>query len=212
MSTTEQAQFPADEERRKLLAGAAAAAGGLALAGAGVPFVASLWPSERARAAGAPVEFDIADLKPGELKTIEWRGKPVWILRRTPAMLASLESVRGRLSDPDSRVASQQPAYARNAMRSIEPGLFVTISLCTHLGCIPTYAPEPGSIESGWPGGFYCPCHGSKFDLAGRVFKGSPAPTNLVIPPHQVRGGHPLVIGLDPTFAPGTSSAGEHRS
>jgi len=198
MSTIERVQVPADEERRRLLASATAAAGGLALAGASVPFVASLWPSERARATGAPVEVDIASLKPGELKTIEWRGKPVWVLRRTPAMLASLESVRARLSDPDSRVASQQPAYARNATRSIEPGLFATISLCTHLGCIPSYAPEPGSIESGWQGGFYCPCHGSKFDLAGRVFKGSPAPTNLVIPPHHARGGSRLVIGLDP--------------
>ena len=198
MSTIERVQLPADEARRKLLAGATAAADGLAMAGAGVPFVASLWPSERARAAGAPVEVDIAALKPGELKTIEWRGKPVWILRRTPAMLASLESVRGRLSDPDSQVASQQPAYARNPTRSIEPELFATISLCTHLGCVPTYAPEPGSIERGWLGGFYCPCHGSKFDLAGRVFKGSPAPTNLVIPPHHVRGGGLLVIGLDP--------------
>lgn len=197
MSTIERVQLPADEARRKLLAGATAAAGGLALAGAGVPFVASLWPSERARAAGAPVEVDIAALKPGELKTVEWRGNPVWILRRTPAMLASLESVRGRLSDPDSQVTSQQPAYARNPTRSIEPELFATVSLCTHLGCIPTYAPEPGSIERGWLGGFYCPCHGSKFDLAGRVFKGSPAPTNLVIPPHHVRGGGLLVIGLD---------------
>lgn len=198
MSAIDQAHYAPCEERRRLLAGATAAVGGLALAGASVPFVASLWPSERAKAAGAPVEVDIASLRPGELKTLEWRGKPVWILRRTPAMLASLEAVRGRLSDPDSQVASQQPAYARNATRSIEPGLFITVSLCTHLGCIPTYAPQPGSIETGWPGGFYCPCHGSKFDLAGRVFKGSPAPTNLVIPPHQIRGESVLVIGLDP--------------
>lgn len=197
MSTIDHPQSLPDEDRRKLLAGASAAVGGLALAGASVPFVASLWPSERAKASGAPVEVDIATLNPGELKTVEWRGKPVWLLRRTPAMLASLESVRGRLSDPDSTVASQQPEYARNPARSINPELFVTISLCTHLGCIPSYAPEPGSIESGWPGGFYCPCHGSKFDLAGRVFKGSPAPTNLVIPPYHVQGGSLLVIGLD---------------
>jgi ubiquinol-cytochrome c reductase iron-sulfur subunit len=202
MSTIEQIQAPDDEERRKLLAGATAAAGGLALAGATVPFVASLWPSQRARAAGAPVEVEIAALNPGELKTVEWRGKPVWILRRTPEMLAGLESVRDRLTDPDSRVADQQPEYARNPARSIEPGLFVTISLCTHLGCIPTYAPEPGSIERGWPGGFYCPCHGSKFDLAGRVFKGSPAPANLVIPPHRYAGEGRLVVGLDATEAP----------
>ena len=202
MSTIDHPQSLPDEERRRLLAGASAAAGGLALAGASVPFVASLWPSERARAQGAPVEVDIATLKPGELKTVEWRGKPVWILRRTPAMLSSLESVRGRLADPDSHVSSQQPEYARNPARSIEPELFVTVSLCTHLGCIPSYAPEPGSIQSDWPGGFYCPCHGSKFDLAGRVFKGSPAPTNLVIPPHEFRGGGLLMIGLDAAETP----------
>ncbi len=202
MSTIEHLQSPEDEERRQLLAGAAAAAGGLALAGASVPFVASLWPSERARAAGAPVEVDVAALNPGELKTVEWRGKPVWLLRRTPAMLSSLKTLGEQLVDPDSRVASQQPAYARNATRSVDPELFVTLSLCTHLGCIPSYAPEPDSIQGGWPGGFYCPCHGSRFDLAGRVFKGSPAPTNLVIPPHHVKGGSEWVIGLDPPEAP----------
>ena len=198
MSTIEQLQGSLDEDRRKLLAGAAAAAGGIALAGASIPFVASLWPSERAKAQGAPVEVDVATLAPGELRTIEWRGKPVWLLRRTRATLSSLESARPQLSDPDSQVASQQPDYARNPTRSLEPELFVTVALCTHLGCVPTYAPEPGSIQKEWPGGFYCPCHGSKFDLAGRVFKGSPAPTNLVIPPYHVRSGSLLVIGLDP--------------
>ncbi|TAN52818.1 MAG: ubiquinol-cytochrome c reductase iron-sulfur subunit [Betaproteobacteria bacterium] len=202
MSTIDAVQSPADEERRKLLARATAAAGGLALAGASLPFVASLRPSERAKAQAAPIEVDTALLRPGELKTVEWRGKPVWILGRTPAMLSSLESVRSRLTDPDSTVVSQQPEYARNPTRSINPELFVTISLCTHLGCVPTYAPEPGSIEGDWPGGFYCPCHGSKFDLAGRVYKGSPAPTNLVIPPHQLRGGNLLVIGYDAADAP----------
>jgi len=197
MATIDAVQSPADEERRKLLTGATAAAGGIALAGASLPFLASLAPSERARAQGAPVEADIASLVPGELKTLEWRGKPVWLLRRTPAMLAGLESVRAQLTDPDSQVSSQQPEYARNPTRSINPELFVTVSLCTHLGCIPTYAPEPGSVGSAWPGGFYCPCHGSKFDLAGRVYKGSPAPTNLVIPPHQFSGGSVLVIGSD---------------
>ena len=114
-------------------------------------------------------------------------------------MLAGLESVCGLLTDPDSAVSSQQPEYARNAARAIRSEVFVTISLCTHLGCIPTYKPEPGSVESDWPGGFYCPCHGSKFDLAGRVFRGSPAPTNLVIPPHEFRGASRLVIGYDAT-------------
>ena len=125
MSTVDYPQSPVDEDRRELLAGATAVAGGLALAGAGVPFVASMWPSERARAAGAPVEVDIGTLALGELKTVEWRGKPVWILRRTPAMISSLEAVRGRLSDPDSQVSSQQPEYARNPTRSIEPELSV---------------------------------------------------------------------------------------
>lgn len=202
MATIDDVQSPADEERRKLLAGATAAAGGVALAGASLPFLASLAPSERARALGAPVEADIASLVPGELKTLEWRGKPVWLLRRTPAMLSGLESVRAQLTDPDSQVSTQQPEYARNPTRSIRPELLVTVSLCTHLGCIPTYAPEPGSIGSTWPGGFYCPCHGSKFDLAGRVYKGSPAPTNLVIPAHQFSGGSRLVIGFDATETP----------
>ena len=202
MSTIEQVQSPANEERRKLLTDATAAAGGLALAGASLPFLSSLAPSERAKAQGAPVEVEITSLVPGELKTIEWRGKPVWLLRRTRAMLSDLESARGQLTDPDSQVSTQQPEYARNPTRSIHPELFVTISLCTHLGCIPTYAPEPGSVGSGWPGGFYCPCHGSKFDLAGRVYRGSPAPTNLVIPPHQFSGGGRLVIGFDATETP----------
>jgi len=202
MSTIEQVQSPANEERRKLLTDATAAAGGLALAGASLPFLSSLAPSERAKAQGAPVEAEIASLVPGELKTLAWRGKPVWLLRRTPAMLSGLESVRAQLTDPDSQVSTQQPEYARNPTRSIRPELLVTVSLCTHLGCVPTYAPEPGAIQGDWPGGFYCPCHGSKFDLVGRVYKGSPAPTNLVIPPHQFSGGSLLVIGLDATESP----------
>lgn len=195
MSSSETLHELADPERRKLLEQATAAAGGLALAGASVPFVVSFLPSERARAQGAPVEVDLSPLTPGTLATVEWRGKPVWLLRRTPEMLASLESVRGALTDPDSQVASQQPEYARNPGRSIRPELFVTVSLCTHLGCIPSYAPEPGSLQPGWPGGFYCPCHGSKFDLAGRVYKGSPAPTNLVVPPYGFLSAERLVIG-----------------
>ncbi|MGH8222732.1 MAG: ubiquinol-cytochrome c reductase iron-sulfur subunit [Woeseiaceae bacterium] len=178
---------------------AAGAAGGLAIAGASAPFIASLAPSERAKAAGAPVEARLEELKPAELHTVEWRGRPVWILRRTPDMLARLDSVLGQLSDPDSEVASQQPKYARNAIRSRRPELFVTVALCTHLGCVPSYRPEPGSLQAGWPGGFYCPCHGSKFDLAGRVFKGSPAPTNLVVPPYSFSGEGVVMIGADET-------------
>jgi ubiquinol-cytochrome c reductase iron-sulfur subunit len=202
MSATNEPAFPvqadsaiADPERRKVLVRGAVAAGGVAIAGASVPFIASLAPSERARSAGAPVDFEVARVQPGELATVEWRGKPVWVLRRTPEMLSRLESVRPRLTDPDSRVTAQQPERARNATRSINPEIFVTVSLCTHLGCIPSYYPAPGSVEPNWPGGWYCPCHGSKFDLAGRVFKGSPAPTNLVVPPHAYVADGRLVIG-----------------
>ena len=185
-----------DRTRRRLTQ-AAAAVGGLAIAGASAPFIASLAPSERARAQGAPIDADISRLGAGQLATFEWRGKPVWILRRTPDMLARLDAVRGELSDPASEVASQQPKYARNPVRSRRPELFVTVALCTHLGCVPSYRPEPGSLQPGWPGGFYCPCHGSKFDLAGRVFSGSPAPTNLVVPPYSLPGDDVVVIGAD---------------
>ena len=183
--------------RRKLLTQATVAAGGLALVGASTPFIASLAPSARARSAGAPVEASFEQLVPGELRTEVWRGKPVWILRRSKEMLASLESDRSFLTDPDSTERSQQPDYVRNPGRALRPELFVAVGLCTHLGCIPTYMPEPGSVQSDWPGGFYCPCHGSKFDLAGRVSKGSPAPTNLVIPPYRFEGDERLVIGDD---------------
>jgi ubiquinol-cytochrome c reductase iron-sulfur subunit len=185
----------ADTRRRKLLQRATTTAGGLALAGTAYPFLASLAPSERARAQGGPVEFDTSALPPGGLATVEWRGKPVWILRRTPDMLARLTPLRAALADADSEVSSQQPGYARNTVRSIEREVFVTIALCTHLGCIPSFRPEPGSLQADWPGGFYCPCHGSKFDLAGRVFKGSPAPTNLVVPPHAIASPGRIVIG-----------------
>ncbi len=195
-STGHSLELP-NPQRREVLLQATVATGGLALGAASVPFAVSFLPSERARAQGAPVEVDVSPLTPGALATIEWRGKPVWLLRRTPAMVASLESVRGPLTDPDSMVVSQQPEYARNAGRSIRPELFVTVSLCTHLGCIPSFSPEPGSLGSEWPGGFYCPCHGSKFDLAGRVFKGSPAPTNLLIPPYRFLSTEHLVIGQE---------------
>ncbi|MEX2197164.1 MAG: ubiquinol-cytochrome c reductase iron-sulfur subunit, partial [Burkholderiales bacterium] len=160
---------PNDVSRRKALVRLTAAVGGAATAGAAVPFIASLAPSERAKAAGAPVDVSLGELKPGELRTAEWRGKPVWILRRTPGMLERLPSAERFLIDPRSEVSGQQPEYARNPTRSIEPEMLVTVALCTHLGCIPSYYPEPDSLQPGWPGGFYCPCHGSKFDLAGRV-------------------------------------------
>lgn len=186
-----------DPKRRETLVKATAAAGGLGLAAVAYPFLASLAPSERAKALGAPVEADLTGLAPGALETVNWRGKPVWILRRTPQMLASLEQDEAMLRDPNSERTSQQPAYAQNRGRSIQPEYLVTVALCTHLGCVPTFTPEPGSVEPDWPGGFYCPCHGSKFDLAGRVFKAVPAPTNLVIPPYKYLGETRILIGVD---------------
>ena len=188
---------PKGSARRRTLVRLTAAAGGVAAAGAAVPFLASLAPSERAKAAGAPVEVDLDAVKPAELYTVEWRGRPVWILKRTPDMLKRLPTAEPFLSDPKSAVSSQQPDYAQNATRSIEPEVLVTVALCTHLGCIPPYYPEPDSLQLGWPGGFYCPCHGSKFDLAARVYRGSPAPTNLVIPPHRYLSPQRLQIGGD---------------
>ena len=188
---------PKGSARRRTLVRLTAAAGGVAAAGAAVPFLASLAPSERAKAAGAPVEVDLDAVKPAELYTVEWRGRPVWILKRTSDMLKRLPTAEPFLSDPKSAVSSQQPDYAQNATRSIEPEVLVTVALCTHLGCIPSYYPEPDSLQPGWPGGFYCPCHGSKFDLAARVYRGSPAPTNLVIPPHRYLSPQRLQIGGD---------------
>lgn len=175
-----------NQNRRNLLI-ATSGAGVVAAAATAVPFVASLNPSARALAAGAPVEADVSQLDVGEMMTVEWRGKPVWILRRTPDMLAQLEGHEQRLADPGSEVA-QQPVYAANRHRSVKPELLVVVGICTHLGCSPSEKFAPGStsgLGDDWPGGFFCPCHGSIFDLAGRVFKGQPAPTNLEVPPYQ---------------------------
>ncbi|HET7298591.1 MAG TPA: ubiquinol-cytochrome c reductase iron-sulfur subunit, partial [Burkholderiales bacterium] len=154
-------------------------------------------PSDRARAAGAPVEVDLSKLAPGEMAVIEWRGKPVWVIRRTKEMLDSLKTDKARLTDPDSR-QSTQPAYAKNEVRSEKPEWMVMEGVCTHLGCSPQLKGADAKAEMGadWPGGFYCPCHGSKFDLAGRVFRGAPAPTNLVVPPYTLSETK-LVIGED---------------
>ena len=173
--------------------------GGAGVVAASAPFVGSLAPSERARAFGAPVEIDIASIKPGELRTVEWRGKPVWVLRRTPQMIDALRKDDALLSDPSSARSEQQPEYARNELRSLKPDLAVLVAVCTHLGCVPTFRPEPGAADIGasWPGGFYCPCHGSKFDLAGRVFKNVPAPSNLEVPPHRYASDTLLIIGAD---------------
>jgi len=166
-----------------------------------VPFVASFLPSERARAAGAPVEVDISGLKPGEKLTVEWRGKPVWIVKRTPDQLASLPKVDPLLADPKSaRNPELTPEYARNEYRSIKPEVFVTVGICSHLGCSPIDKFQPGaqpSLPDDWAGGFLCPCHGSTFDIAGRVYKNKPAPDNLEVPPHMYVSENRLLIGDD---------------
>ena len=188
-----------DPDRRKILVAATGVAGGAALAAVSVPFIASMTPSERARAAGAPVSADTIGLEPGTQLTVEWRGMPVWILRRSEVMLRVLDDPRhlAKLADPGSAMKSQQPAYARNAYRSVNPEYLVVVAICTHLGCVPTFRPDvaPADIGADWDGGYFCPCHGSKFDLAGRVWRNVPAPTNLVIPAHHYVGGTKVVIG-----------------
>lgn len=191
-----------DQGRRTwvVMACGAGAVGGVAAA---VPFVASFEPSERARAAGAPVEADVNGLKPGQKMTVEWRGQPVWIVRRTPAEVAELSKIDGELADPKSlrKPDEQTPVYARNEWRSRDKEFLVVVGICTHLGCSPSDRFQPGaqaSLPADWPGGFLCPCHGSTFDMAGRVFKNKPAPDNLRVPPYTLAGGK-LVIGVDET-------------
>jgi ubiquinol-cytochrome c reductase iron-sulfur subunit len=192
----------AHAKRRKLLVAATGIVGGAGIGAATVPFVVSMTPSARARAAGAPVDADFTALRPGEQAAFEWRGKPVWVLRRTPEMLRALQDpkLRERLVDPDSRVTSQQPPYARNPFRSIRPEYPVLVPICTHLGCVPTFRPEvaPADLGPDWPGGYFCPCHGSRFDLAGRVYRNVPAPRNLVVPPHRYLADTVVRIGEDP--------------
>lgn len=178
--------------------GCAGAVGGVATA---VPFVSTFAPSERAKAAGAPVEVDISGIKPGEKLTVEWRGKPVWIVRRTPEQLEALKTVDGQLADPNSdRKAYPTPDYAKNEHRSIKPEYFVAVGICSHLGCSPSDKFTPGaqpSLPDDWTGGFLCPCHGSTFDMAGRVFKNKPAPDNLEVPPYMYLSDTRLLIGED---------------
>jgi len=164
------------------------------------PFVKSMLPSARAKAAGAPVEVDISKIEPGQLLTVEWRGQPVWILNRTPAMLKELTEDTSLLADPNSTVTSQQPKYAQNLARSIKPEYLVLVGICTHLGCSPSprlVAGAASGLGDNWPGGFFCPCHGSKFDLAGRVFKNVPAPINLRVPPYSYLSDTRILIGVD---------------
>jgi len=181
---------------------ASSCAGVVGVGAVAVPFVASFQPSERARAAGAPVEVDISTLKPGEKMTVEWRGKPVWVIRRTPEQLAELSKVDNELADPKSQRKPDEltPEYARNEYRSRKPELLVVVGICTHLGCSPSdkFVPGPqASLPNDWPGGFLCPCHGSTFDMAGRVFKDKPAPDNLEVPPYMYLSDSRLIIGED---------------
>src|SRR3954465_5744822 len=180
---------------------ASSCAGAVGAGFVAVPFVSSFEPSERAKAAGAPVEVDISALQPGQKMTVEWRGKPVWILKRTPEMLASLKKTDNEVADPESdRKAFPIPSYAKNEYRSIKPEIWVGVGICTHLGCSPTdrlqAGPQP-SLPDDWQGGFLCPCHGSTFDLAGRVFKNKPAPDNLEGPPYMYLSDNRLLIGED---------------
>ena len=187
-----------DLNRRKFLLNATSVTGAIGATALGVPFVSSMLPSEKAKAAGAPVEFVVRSVSPGQIKTTEWRGQPVWILNRSKGMLISLEANSDNLSDPDLKVVSQQPKYCQNATRSIKSNVLVVVGICTHLGCSPSpKLDKKGDMGAEWEGGFFCPCHGSKFDLAGRVYKGSPAPTNLVVPPHKYLDDNTIVIGED---------------
>jgi ubiquinol-cytochrome c reductase iron-sulfur subunit len=191
-----------DVGRRRFLTLSTTVVGAVGAGFAAVPFVMSLRPSERAKALGAPVKIDIAKLEPGQMVIAVWRRQPVWVVRRTPEMLASLDQVAAKLSDPESKV-KQQPEYIQKtgAARALKPEYMVLKGICTHLGCSPKFRPEKNApeIAADWQGGFFCPCHGSKFDLSGRVFAGVPAPTNLQVPPHRYANDTTLVIGEDPT-------------
>jgi ubiquinol-cytochrome c reductase iron-sulfur subunit len=183
---------------RRLAIASTSIIGGAGLIATAVPFVSYLAPSEKARSLGGPIEVELTAIRPGELKRAEWRGRAIFVLLRTPEMVAALGGHDELLSDPQSKVSSQ-PAYAKNVGRSVKTDLLVLTGVCTHLGCVPNFRPVPGAeFGADWPGGFHCPCHGSKFDLAGRVFKGVPAPTNLTVPPHQFTSETTLRIGLDP--------------
>lgn len=194
-------QGKVDCGRRRLVV-ATAAVGGVGAVAALVPFVSSLLPSERAKAAGAPVEVDISKLEPGQMMTVEWRGKPVWIINRTKDMLDTLPKLADAVADPKSE-KNQQPAYAKNETRSIKPEIAVLVGVCTHLGCAPEFKPEvkPEPFDPDWKGGYFCPCHKSRYDLAGRVLKAQPAPLNLPVPPYHFEGDNTVVIGVDPKGA-----------
>jgi ubiquinol-cytochrome c reductase iron-sulfur subunit len=186
-----------------LLTATTAVVGGAGAIAAAVPFIASWQPSARAQQAGAPVTVDISKLEPGQRVIEQWRGQPVWLIRRTPEQLAALAGEDGRLRDPGSDNPEQQPEYAKNPHRSIKPELAVLVGTCTHLGCSPLFRPDlqPEPFDAQWKGGFYCPCHNSRFDMAGRVYEGVPAPTNLRVPPYHFIDENRVMIGVDPQGA-----------
>jgi ubiquinol-cytochrome c reductase iron-sulfur subunit len=188
-----------DRGKRRFLIAATSAVGGVATVGTVLPLVLSMMPSARAKAAGAPIEAEIGKIEPGAVLTLEWRGKPVWVVNRTKEMLDMLATHDDQLADPKSDVP-QQPDYCKNATRSLKPEYLIAVGICTHLGCSPTYRKDIGAADLGgadWHGGFFCPCHGSRFDLAGRVYAGVPAPTNLVVPPHRYVSESLILIGED---------------
>ena len=191
--------------RRRFLTATTAVVGAIGVGAAAVPFVASWKPSARAQTAGAPVEVDIGKLdnEPGMRMIVQWRGKPVWIFKRTPDQLKVLPTLDSRLRDPKSDNPEQTPGFAKNESRAIKPEIAVIVGICTHLGCVPGYVPEmlPQPFDSDWKGGFYCPCHQSRFDLAGRVYQGVPAPINLLVPPHYYADDNTIIIGVDPKGA-----------
>jgi ubiquinol-cytochrome c reductase iron-sulfur subunit len=185
--------------RRRFLTAATSVVGAAGVVGAAVPFVGSWNPSAKAKAAGAPAKFDASKLEAGEMKVVEWRGMPVYVVRRTEAQLADLPKLDGQLKDPASAVATQQPTYVNLETRSIKPELLVLVGLCTHLGCAPEFRPavgEASGLGAEWIGGFFCPCHGSKFDLAGRVFQGVPASMNLLVPPYSYESDSVIIVGV----------------
>lgn len=192
-----------NKDRRRFLTAGATVVGGAGAVVASVPFVMSMQPSEKAKTAGGPVEVDISKVEPGQRIIVKWRGKPVWVVRRTQEMIDVLPSLNDKLVDPESGNLEQQPAYVDKVNRAIKSEVLVMVGICTHLGCSPSYRPDVGAegLGTDWQGGFFCPCHGSRFDLAGRVFKGVPAPDNMVIPPYRFLSDTLIVIGEDQEVA-----------
>lgn len=188
-----------DKDKRRFLTAATTVVGAVGAGFVAVPFIASWMPSERAKNAGAPVEADISKLEEGRMMIVEWQSKPVWIVRRSKQMLDSLPKLNDSLRDPASENVDQQPEYAQNEHRSRKPEILVLIGICTHLGCSPTYRPDiaPADLGDEWLGGFFCPCHSSRFDMAGRVYTGVPAPTNLAVPPHYYVSDNVILVGED---------------